>query len=85
MKISCATLRSPLSVWRDSSGYRPVRAGLSCSPTAERRAAFSPRNNAVAEGFAGHGIATLLFDLLTEEEESESANVCSTSRCWRGG
>ncbi len=36
---------------------------------------LSPRNNAVAEGFAGHGIATLLFDLLTEEEESDRRNV----------
>ncbi len=36
---------------------------------------LSPRNNAVAEGFAGHGIATLLFDLLTEEEENDRRNV----------
>jgi dienelactone hydrolase len=36
---------------------------------------FSPRNNAVAEGFAAHGIATLLFDLLTPAEEDDRANV----------
>jgi len=36
---------------------------------------LSPRNNAVAEGFARRGIATLLFDLLTEEEENDRRNV----------
>ena len=36
---------------------------------------FSPRNNAVAEGFATRGIATLLFDLLTPTEEGDRANV----------
>ena len=36
---------------------------------------FSPRNNAVAEGFAARGIATLLFDLLTPAEEGDRANV----------
>jgi putative phosphoribosyl transferase len=36
---------------------------------------FSPRNMKVAEGLNGHGLATLLFDLLTEQEEEDRANV----------
>lgn len=36
---------------------------------------FSPRNRAVADRLNEHGIATLLFDLLTEEEEANRANV----------
>jgi pimeloyl-ACP methyl ester carboxylesterase len=36
---------------------------------------LSPRNKAVAEALNEHGIATLLFDLLTEEEEADRANV----------
>jgi putative phosphoribosyl transferase len=36
---------------------------------------FSPRNMAVAEGLNGEGFATLLFDLLTSEEEADRANV----------
>lgn len=36
---------------------------------------FSPRNMAVADALNAQGIATLLFDLLTPEEESERANV----------
>lgn len=36
---------------------------------------LSPRNNAVAEAFAERGIATLLFDLLSEEEEGDRRNV----------
>ena len=35
----------------------------------------SPRNNAVAESFATRRIATLLFDLLTEDEEADRRNV----------
>ena len=35
----------------------------------------SPRNMAVAEALNDQGIATLLFDLLTAEEESDRANV----------
>ncbi|RIA55731.1 dienelactone hydrolase family protein [Dichotomicrobium thermohalophilum] len=35
----------------------------------------SPRNNYVAEGLGEAGLATLLFDLLTPEEESDRANV----------
>jgi pimeloyl-ACP methyl ester carboxylesterase len=36
---------------------------------------LSPRNTKVAEGLSGHGLATLLFDLLTEQEEGDRANV----------
>jgi putative phosphoribosyl transferase len=36
---------------------------------------LSPRNLAVAEALNSHGIATLLFDLLTPDEESDRANV----------
>jgi len=35
----------------------------------------SPRNTYVAEGLGEAGLATLLFDLLTAEEEAERANV----------
>jgi pimeloyl-ACP methyl ester carboxylesterase len=36
---------------------------------------LSPRNNAVAEALGADGIATLLFDLLTSDEEADRANV----------
>jgi dienelactone hydrolase len=36
---------------------------------------FSPRNIAVATGLSHRGMATLLFDLLTSEEEQDRANV----------
>jgi putative phosphoribosyl transferase len=36
---------------------------------------MSPRNMAVAEALNEHGIGTLLFDLLTPEEEQDRANV----------
>jgi len=36
---------------------------------------FSPRNTAVADALNSRGIATLLFDLLTEAEEADRANV----------
>jgi putative phosphoribosyl transferase len=36
---------------------------------------FSPRNRAVADALNKKGIATLLFDLLTEDEEADRANV----------
>jgi putative phosphoribosyl transferase len=36
---------------------------------------LSPRNMAVAEGLNAHGMATLLFDLLTSDEEADRANV----------
>lgn len=36
---------------------------------------FSPRNNHVADALGRAGFATLLFDLLTEAEEADRANV----------
>lgn len=36
---------------------------------------LSPRNRSVAAALNGEGMATLLFDLLTAEEEAERANV----------
>lgn len=36
---------------------------------------LSPRNTAVAEALNGHGMATLLLDLLTPVEEHDRANV----------
>ncbi|MGH7026682.1 dienelactone hydrolase family protein [Brevundimonas sp.] len=36
---------------------------------------FSPRNRQVAEALVAGGMATLLFDLLTEEEARDRANV----------
>src|SRR5665811_1684425 len=36
---------------------------------------LSPRNMAVAEALNGQGMATLLFDLLTPDEEQNRANV----------
>jgi putative phosphoribosyl transferase len=36
---------------------------------------FSPRNIAVADAFHAEGFATLLFDLLTDEEASDRRNV----------
>jgi hypothetical protein len=36
---------------------------------------FSPHNMAVAEALNAQGIATLLFDLLTMEEDTDRANV----------
>jgi putative phosphoribosyl transferase len=36
---------------------------------------FSPRNMAVAEGLNAQGFGTLLFDLLSSEEEADRANV----------
>ncbi|MEU8586323.1 phosphoribosyltransferase family protein [Streptomyces sp. NPDC048664] len=38
----------------------------------------SPRNRFVAEGLNGAGLGTLLFDLLTEDEEADRANVFDT-------
>ena len=40
-----------------------------------RRAAGCPRNNYVARALRGSGLATLLLDLLTPEEDRRRANV----------
>ncbi len=39
----------------------------------------SPRNTAVARALNSHGLATLLFDLLTAQEESDRANIFDIS------
>jgi len=46
---------------------------------------YSPRNQFVAGAFNQVGLATLLFDLLTPEEETEdvhTGNTASISHCW---
>ena len=40
---------------------------------------LSPRNNAVAQALNRRGMATLLFDLLTADEEADQANVFDIS------
>jgi len=40
----------------------------------------SPRNNHVADRLGQHGIATMLFDLLTEDEAKDRANVFDIPR-----
>lgn len=45
----------------------------------------SPRNQFTARGLNRAGLGTLLFDLLTEEEERETEPTCSTPGCWPGG
>ncbi len=55
---------------------------------------FSPRNRMVAEALNAKGFATLLFDLLTEDEEADRANVfdiplladrLTDAMCWLDG
>lgn len=45
----------------------------------------NPRNRYVAEVLNEVGLATVLFDLLTFEEERNRAKVSSISSCWRVG
>ena len=61
-------LGGTLSVPRDASALVIFAHGSGSSR-------FSPRNKIVAEGLNESGMATLLFDLLTTEEESDRANV----------
>src|ERR1019366_460937 len=54
----------------------PARAGaLVLFAHGSGSSRLSPRNMAVAEGLNAHGMATLLFDLLTSDEEADRANV----------
>jgi putative phosphoribosyl transferase len=54
----------------------PARAGaLVVFAHGSGSSRLSPRNMAVAEGLNAHGMATLLFDLLTSDEEADRANV----------
>jgi putative phosphoribosyl transferase len=53
---------------------RPAR-GLVVFAHGSGSSRLSPRNIAVAEALNGRGMATLLFDLLTADEESDRTNV----------
>jgi putative phosphoribosyl transferase len=54
----------------------PARAGaLVVFAHGSGSSRLSPRNMAVAEGLNAHGMATLLFDLLTSDKEADRANV----------
>lgn len=53
----------------------PAARGLIAFAHGSGSSHLSPRNMAVAEGLNGYGFATLLFDLLTVEEEADRANV----------
>ena len=54
----------------------PARAGaLVVFAHGSGSSRLSSRNMAVAEGLNAHGIARLLFDLLTSDEEADRANV----------
>jgi putative phosphoribosyl transferase len=64
-------LRGQLTVPEDAAGTVVFAHGSGSS----RR---SPRNRFVAEGLNRAGLGTLLFDLLTEDEEHERANVFDT-------
>jgi pimeloyl-ACP methyl ester carboxylesterase len=57
----------------------PGSAGLVVFAHGSGSSYRSPRNNAVAEAFASRGLATLLFDLLTPDEEADRRNVFDIS------
>lgn len=61
-------LRGDLRVPRDAWAFVIFAHGSGSSR-------FSVRNRMVAEALNGRGIATLLFDLLTRDEEDDRANV----------
>jgi putative phosphoribosyl transferase len=61
-------LQGKLTVPRGSEGLVIFAHGSGSSRT-------SPRNTRVAEALGARGIATLLFDLLTEDEEETRSNV----------
>ena len=54
---------------------RPQVRGLVIFAHGSGSSRFSPRNRFVAEALQGEGFATLLFDLLTEDEAGDRANV----------
>jgi pimeloyl-ACP methyl ester carboxylesterase len=58
-------------ILRDRDGAR----GLVIFAHGAGSSRLSPRNNHVAEQFGARGIATLLFDLLTDAEARDRANV----------
>jgi putative phosphoribosyl transferase len=53
----------------------PQAAGLVIFAHGSGSSRLSPRNRLVAEALNARGLATLLFDLLTPEEEADRANV----------
>ena len=56
-------------------GAPPAAAGLVIFAHGSGSGRLSPRNNRVAAGLRAAGLATLLLDLLTPEEENDRANV----------
>ncbi len=56
-------------------GVPPAVQGLVIFAHGSGSGCLSPRNNQVAAGLRGCGLATLLLDLLTPEEEATRANV----------
>ena len=57
------------------SAFRRMPRGWSSSRMAAAAAGSSPRNNRVAAALREAGLATLLLDLLTPDEERNRANV----------
>lgn len=53
----------------------PTACGLVIFAHGAGSSRLSPRNNYVAERLGERGIATLLFDLLTEDEAADRANI----------
>src|SRR5437763_6295279 len=56
-------------------GVPPDATGLVIFAHGSGSGRLSPRNNRVAAGLRAAGLATLLLDLLTPEEENDRANV----------
>ncbi|MFJ2588533.1 phosphoribosyltransferase family protein [Streptomyces sp. NPDC087538] len=71
VRAGAVVLRGQLTVPKDASGFVVFAHGSGSSR-------HSPRNRFVAAGLNRAGLATLLFDLLTEEEEIDRANVFDT-------
>jgi pimeloyl-ACP methyl ester carboxylesterase len=68
VRVSPVGLPGTLRIPRDARAFIAFAHGSGSSR-------FSPRNMAVAEGLNAHGFGTMLFDLLTPEEEADRANV----------
>lgn len=71
VRIGGATLRGRLTVPEGAAGVVVFAHGSGSSR-------HSPRNRFVAAGLNRAGLGTLLFDLLTEEEAADRANVFDT-------
>ncbi|MFD5899409.1 phosphoribosyltransferase family protein [Streptomyces sp. NPDC060366] len=71
IQLGSATLRGRLTVPEGAAGVVVFAHGSGSSR-------HSPRNRFVAAGLNRAGLGTLLFDLLTEEEEADRANVFDT-------